>query len=194
MTILDAVALSTIDSFGEVWVLASAGKGATGFDGAGAVIMTEGDLNPERILIDLDLVEAPERVEAGTQLGNITGVMSYAFGNYRLLATEIGGRAPAAVGQEGISPSGCTTSRTSTRRSRMRNLVGSPDADIDNDLGDGKFAAIARQIVGVLGAPAIVALQEVQDNDGSEPEPDRVRRNHAWLAGRSDLEPGRPGV
>ena len=51
-----------------------------------------------------------------------------------------------------------------------RALVGS-DADVDDDVGTGKFAAIAEQIVEDLGAPAIVALQEIQDNDGAERTP-----------------------
>jgi len=55
VTVPDAVALSTVNSFGEVRALGSGGEGATGFDGAGAVVMTESDVNPERILIDLDL-------------------------------------------------------------------------------------------------------------------------------------------
>ena len=42
------------------------------------------------------------------------------------------------------------------------------DADVDDDVGEGKFAAIAEQIVADLGAPAILALQEIQDNDGAE--------------------------
>ena len=171
-TILDAVALSTVNSFGEVWVLASGGEGATGFDGAAAVVMTESDFNPERILVDLDLVEALDRIEAGVQLGNITGVMSYAFGNYRLLATEIGGRAPPPIHEDQAALTiGVYNVENLDPKIEDADLVGRPDADVDDDLGDGKFAAIAQQIIGVLGAPAIVALQEVQDNDGAEQTP-----------------------
>lgn len=172
VTLPDAIALSTINNFGEVWVLASNGEGATSFDGQGAVVMTETDFNPERILIDLDLVAAPERVEAGTRLGNVTGVMSYAFGNYRVLATDIGGRLPPSIAEdEGALTIGSYNVENLDPKVEDADLVGSPGADIDDDVGSGKFAAIARQIVGVLDAPAIVALQEVQDNDGAERTP-----------------------
>ena len=38
----------------------------------------------------------------------------------------------------------------------------------DDDIGSGKYARHAEQIVMNLGAPTILALQEVQDNDGAE--------------------------
>ncbi|MEM1100699.1 MAG: endonuclease/exonuclease/phosphatase family protein, partial [Pseudomonadota bacterium] len=41
------------------------------------------------------------------------------------------------------------------------------DGDGDTDVADGRFDAIAAQIVGNLGSPDIVGLQEVQDNNGS---------------------------
>lgn len=41
------------------------------------------------------------------------------------------------------------------------------DADGDQDVANGQFAAIAAHIVNNLGRPDIIALQEVQDNDGS---------------------------
>jgi len=46
-------------------------------------------------------------------------------------------------------------------------MVPSKD-DIDDDVADGKFKSIAKHIVGLLGSPDIVALQEVQDDDGGE--------------------------
>lgn len=41
------------------------------------------------------------------------------------------------------------------------------DADGDTDLADGRFDAIAEQIITNLNSPDIIALQEVQDNSGS---------------------------
>jgi Ca2+-binding RTX toxin-like protein len=40
--------------------------------------------------------------------------------------------------------------------------------DIDDDLGEGQFDAIASQIVENLNSPDIISLQEIQDNDGAE--------------------------
>lgn len=43
-----------------------------------------------------------------------------------------------------------------------------PINDPDDDVGTGKFNSIAQHIVTLLGSPDIVALQEVQDNDGGQ--------------------------
>ena len=42
------------------------------------------------------------------------------------------------------------------------------DFDGDEDIADGRFDAIAAQIVDNLATPDVVALQEVQDNNGSD--------------------------
>jgi len=41
------------------------------------------------------------------------------------------------------------------------------DDDGDRDVADGRFARLATQIAVNLRAPDIVALQEIQDDDGS---------------------------
>jgi uncharacterized protein len=45
-------------------------------------------------------------------------------------------------------------------------------SNVDDDLGKGRFKAIATQIVQNLKSPDIIALQEVQDNDGAEKSPE----------------------
>lgn len=47
-------------------------------------------------------------------------------------------------------------------------LVYNPDLDIDDDLGDGRFLTLAQAVVFQANVPDIVALQEIQDNDGAE--------------------------
>lgn len=47
-------------------------------------------------------------------------------------------------------------------------LVGDPDRDVDDDKRYGRFELLAAAIVKQAGAPDIVALQEIQDNDGAE--------------------------
>lgn len=90
-----AVALDPLSDFGEVWAVIAEGRGATGFNGRDAIVMREGDANPERILLDLELVEAPSNLEAGARIGAVTGVLEYAFGNYRIQVTQIGQEPPA---------------------------------------------------------------------------------------------------
>ena len=47
-------------------------------------------------------------------------------------------------------------------------LVKNPRQDIDDDWGDGRFHNLARAVVEQANVPDIVALQEIQDNDGAE--------------------------
>ena len=47
-------------------------------------------------------------------------------------------------------------------------LVDDPRRDIDHDVADMRFEKLGAVIVDQAGAPAIIALQEIQDNDGAE--------------------------
>jgi predicted extracellular nuclease len=46
--------------------------------------------------------------------------------------------------------------------------VQNPGQDVDDDWGDGRFHTLARAVVEQANVPDIVALQEIQDNDGAE--------------------------
>ena len=163
-----AIALDPVNSFGEVWAVVAEGNGSTGFNGRDAIVMREGDQNPERILLDLELVEAPPGLAAGAVIGDVTGVLDYAFGAYRIQVTELGRETPVER-TDGLTI-GSYNVENLDPVIEDRALVGG-DADVDDDVGAGKFAAIAAQIVAELGAPAILALQEIQDNDGAERTP-----------------------
>jgi predicted extracellular nuclease len=47
-------------------------------------------------------------------------------------------------------------------------LVKNPGRDVDDDWGDGRFHTLASAVVEQANVPDIVALQEIQDNDGAE--------------------------
>ena len=47
-------------------------------------------------------------------------------------------------------------------------LVKNPGQDVDDDWGDGRFHNLAHAVVEQANVPDIVALQEIQDNDGAE--------------------------
>ncbi len=46
--------------------------------------------------------------------------------------------------------------------------VNDPRRDVDDDVGDGRFEALAAAVVHDAACPEIVALQEIQDDDGAE--------------------------
>ncbi|MDZ7991156.1 MAG: endonuclease [Nostoc sp. EfeVER01] len=54
------------------------------------------------------------------------------------------------------------------KKENVSKVDGGSARNVDDDVKNGKFAALANQIVTNLEAPDIIALQEVQDNDGAE--------------------------
>jgi predicted extracellular nuclease len=49
-----------------------------------------------------------------------------------------------------------------------RSMVKNPYQDVDDDWGEGRFQTLAEAVVLQANVPDIVALQEIQDNDGAE--------------------------
>jgi endonuclease/exonuclease/phosphatase family metal-dependent hydrolase len=152
------------------------GGGATGLSQRGTINIAPNDFNPERIQIDADngvFDFAFPNVNVGAKLGDVTGVVGYNFGNFEIIPTE------AFI--QNIQPSTLQPEVTTLSKSSDTLLVatynvlnldpqletGVAAADIDDDIANGRFAAIAKQIVNNLGTPDIIGLQEVQDNSGA---------------------------
>ncbi|MFP4297088.1 MAG: lamin tail domain-containing protein [Spirulinaceae cyanobacterium] len=179
VTVEDAVAVSPSNRFGEVFTLANQGNNATGVSDRGTINISPDDFNPERIQIqyDRDLVPdfSPE-VNTGDTLGDVTGVVDYSFGNFEVKVTEAftvtdGGLQPeVSVLTAGDDQLTVASYNVQNLDPRIENpdLTNRGFSDVDDDLGEGKFAAIAAQIVNNLHSPDIVGVQEIQDNDGGE--------------------------
>ncbi|MGD9880243.1 MAG: choice-of-anchor I family protein [Reyranella sp.] len=175
------VSVSPTNSFGEIFTIVDnddnaanglntnslTARGGVGISGGassfGNTNTVGGDFNPERIQIDDDggLLAGftTPSVSVGAKLSDVTGVVSYSFGNYEVLPT-------AAY----------TVTAASTLAPEVTSLVGGASRltianyNVENlDPSDGapKFNALAQQIVDSLKAPDILALQEVQDNNGA---------------------------
>jgi len=156
--------------FGELFTVADHGATASGLSERGTLNIAPDDFNPEKIQIDIDDgiladVELPS-LAVGAVLEDVTGVLGYGFGNYEVYPT-------APVGTLSESSLHPETGHVATGDGRLTlasynvlNLDPNDD-DGDTDVADGRFEAIAGHIVSNLGAPAIVALQEIQDGNGS---------------------------
>lgn len=150
------------NNFGEVWVVGDLGANATGANARGGITLVERstgvDYNPERIQLDdgLNGVVMPQGVNTGDFLGDVTGVATYSFGNYEVLltATPTLTSNPLPTGVRTIAFGG---DRLSVGAYNVENL----------DPGDTTFTAFGQQIANALGAPDILALSEVQDNNGA---------------------------
>ncbi len=177
ITVDNPVAISATNGFNETWVVTDDGEFVTspsgGLNDRGGLNLNAnadgyGDVNPERIQIQydafLDLVPegfTPPDITLGDNLSDITGVVSYSFGNFEVLVTEE---------FEIETPSGNTQETTAITSGddnltvatyNVLNVTSNP-ADGDAD----QIAMLAQQIVANLGSPDILALQEIQDNSG----------------------------
>lgn len=184
VTVAEAVTVSPTATFsggrsGEVWTVADGGAGATGFyrDASGAgITLSDGDFNPERVQVQFDAdlsrdlftagtIDPAYILERGSELGDVTGIVGYAFGNYEVIATE---RIEANAFRPADEVTGLSggAERLTVASYNVLNLDPN-DADGDRDVANGQFAALAADIVTNLKAPDILGLQELQDNDGS---------------------------
>jgi 2',3'-cyclic-nucleotide 2'-phosphodiesterase (5'-nucleotidase family)/predicted extracellular nuclease len=171
VTIKDAVAVSSTNRFGEIYTVADNGVGATGLSERGTLNISLTDFNPERIQIDADTGVFDftfPNVNVGDKLGDVTGVVGYNFGNFEVIPTS---DFTSNIQSAGLQPEVTTLTKGSNKLTVASYNVLNLDpneADGDTDIADGRFAAIAQQIVTNLGTPDIIGLQEVQDNSGAQ--------------------------
>lgn len=154
--------------FGELFTIPE-GVIPTQLSERGTLNISPTDFNPERIQIDPDFdvfpIGAPF-IDTGATLSDVTGVVGYAFGNFEVIPTQpfqVVSQSTLAEEKTSLTPRG---TRMTVVSYNVLNLDPN-DSDGDTDVGDGRFEAIANDIVNSLGSPDIVALQEIQDNSGS---------------------------
>ena len=173
VTVNDAVAVSAIRQFGnfsaEVFTLADNGAAATPEDARtinGGIRLqpdpdNTGDQNPERIQIQFDGTvyqgENFPSIKVGDRLANVTGPVGYSFGNYEVYVIDEISPVQSSNMPEVVS--GSAASMLSIASYNVLNLSAVND-DVD------QLNKIADQIVNSLRSPDIIALQEIQDNNG----------------------------
>ncbi|MBV7257913.1 hypothetical protein KCG44_14095 [Pacificimonas sp. WHA3] len=165
VTVENAAAVGPTNRFGETFVVANGGAGATGVNARGGLTISEGDFNPERIQLQGGQATA---ASVGDQIGDVEGVLGYNFGNYEIVPLD--GQSVDVVQAGNLVPETTTIDaggdRLTVASFNVLNLDAN-DADGDSDIADGKFAALGAQIANNMGAPDIIALQEIQDSSGS---------------------------
>ncbi|MEO1375509.1 MAG: endonuclease/exonuclease/phosphatase family protein, partial [Cyanobacteria bacterium J06635_10] len=170
VTAKDAVAVAPTNRFGEIFTVVDNGTGATGISERGTLNISPDDFNPEKVQIDEDSgifnFDFPD-VNVGDRLGDVTGVVGYGFGNFEILVTEdfTSNITPANLQPETTTIEG-SADKLTVASYNLLNLDPN-DADGDEDVANGRFDAIASQIVNNLKTPDIIGLQEIQDNSGS---------------------------
>lgn len=171
-----AQAVSPSNQYGEVWVVADVGAQATGINDRGGITLVEDDgvidYNPERLQFDDVLFGSMPAVSVGDTAVSLEGVVSYDFGNFEILPSQAPEFAAGDLQRE-IVDVAMGADRLTIANYNVENLDpndNDPNSNAsgcpDMDIADGKFDAIAAQIVDNLASPDIVALQEVQDDSG----------------------------
>ncbi|MUG96594.1 hypothetical protein F7734_31360 [Scytonema sp. UIC 10036] len=173
------LAVSPTNGFGEIWLLPDNGANATRRTARGGSRISPKDFNPERIQID----DAPAisgrspEVSVGATLGTITGIVDYNFNSYEILPFSITVNSPSSLTREvtNLAPEGnnltvatFNVENLDPKLEEIDKVNEQQKSNVDDDLGNGKFAALADRIVNNLRSPDIICLEEIQDNTGAE--------------------------
>ena len=153
----NAVVVGPTNSYKETVILADNGQDAGIRTPRGGIILRQDDFNPERIILDDLMTVMPELNVGDTFSQPLVGVLDYSFGNFKLQLTR---RPTFASGHlERESAPEPQSDALSIASMNMQNL----------DPGDdtARFAGFARLIVENLKSPDILALDEIQDNNGA---------------------------
>lgn len=129
---------------------------------------------PSFRVVDYD--DAPRLNVGATLLSTVKGPLNFRSGSYQIAVNH-----PIEVKRSQISIEKTTLHPTKDELTVLTlncfNLdvqiesadkVKNPRLDIDDDVGDGRFDSLANAVVSQAGSPDIIALQEIQDNDGAE--------------------------
>jgi len=157
----EPVVVGPTSGYGEAVVLANAGRNAVLRTQRGGLRLLEDNINPQRIIVDDRLVSEPPDLNVGDSLAApVEGILHYSYGSYKLLNTEPlpdVGRGGLARGRTNLTGD---ASHLTVVSFNLENLSAVSEG--------GKFERLAAIVAENLGAPDIVAVQEVQDDTGPE--------------------------
>ncbi len=153
------VAVGPTSSNREIVVLADDGAGAALRTYRGGIIVRPTDFNPERIQLDDTLLAAstPNASVGDHFTGAGVGIVDYNFGSFEVNLTSALTTVSAGLSREVATAPGVNELVMATYN--VENLtVGDPQS---------KFDSLANQIVNNLLSPDVIALEEIQDNNGT---------------------------
>jgi hypothetical protein len=152
----------------EVFAVGNQGANATGRNAAGGLTLSEFDQNPEKIAIQEDnrVFDNNFSAKTGDLLGDVTGIISYdGRGNYEIIVTEAFTVTAIPPEEGGLVKEGASALNGGVRQL----LVGTYNVEnlSAEQTSDAKFTQLGIDIADLMNAPDIVALQEIQDNNGT---------------------------
>jgi predicted extracellular nuclease len=158
VTVQKPVALTKPNQYGDTWVRGN--WKVTGKNERGGLTMTPGDANPEAIVIGspLDGSKNPTTTQMGDEVEEITGIVTYAFGFYRILPTT-------AMKVTKTQKKVAKATKLESKGRCEGITVGAYNVEnlAPNSTHHG---ALAEHIVKYMRSPDILFVQEVQDDNG----------------------------
>jgi predicted extracellular nuclease len=165
-----AAVVGATRSFGEITVLPDSGAWATGLrTPRGGILYSYADPNPERVIVDDEILrdqivprplgKAMPDMNVGDDVTSpIVGPLDYSFSNFKIQATTMPVFVSGGIRRE-VAGLPDKSKELAIATFNVENLnPGNPAA---------KFADLAELIVDNLRAPDILAIEEIQDNDGT---------------------------
>jgi uncharacterized protein len=169
VSIEDPAVVGPTTSNEELAVLAS-GFGSPRTERGGVLIRPD-DFNPERIILDdaVLLAQQPAGVMPPANVGDtLTGpveaVVDYSFGNPKYLVTGV-----PEVNDNGLQPEVTEEPRANQLAMASMNVenLAANDPTLSPAALEAKFGRLAGQLVNSLRSPDIVAVEEIQDANGT---------------------------
>lgn len=145
------------NAYKEIVVVGDMGAHAGVFSALGGLVIQADDFNPERIILDDLLVELPYVDLGDTAREPIVGVVDYDYGNFKILPFKAVRFTSGGLSQE-IAPEPEDATGLRVADYNVENL--SPKEPE-------RITRLAQQVVNLMASPDIIALQEIQDNNGS---------------------------
>lgn len=161
VVIEDAVIMSRKDrGWDQFWVAPATGLDADDLTAYGLPVAHAGHVFPEVVQVHKAVGQPAFALPVGTKLGDLTGILTYENGNYMVvLDAVIDETAYPPPTQPAVVPPTIPQGLRIATYNAENLTIGAPGSA-------NRFAAIAAQVVGDLNSPDIIALQEVQDDDG----------------------------
>jgi len=158
-------------AYGELVLAPDDAAGAR--SAAGGLLLTPEGPSPDRFFLSRRLLGSVPELAVGTRIaGPVEGIVDYSFSNYKVLLTRalaVEGEAAACRPEE---PLGERPGALTVAAFNVENLSAAGPAE--------RFDRLGRALVEELGAPAIVSLEEIEDDSGPKRD-DGVTTSRATL-------------
>ena len=178
--VTDHVVIGPTNRFGDTWVISPSDHPA--LNDQGVLVASQDPDHLDRIQISVHPMlrpDFPRPAHPGDRFRHLEGVVHYAFGGYRVQAGHAldvlpKDRAPDALsprttllpGAEHLTVAAYNVENLDPVIERLGRVEG--EDDVSDDIGSGRLARLGTHVAVHLASPDIVALQEIQDNNGAE--------------------------